>query len=206
MQSEAIHVSRSPVTLRDALPTDAGDLADLWSEVLRRGDQAVRRADVEGIVLATDGDPAARLVLAEYDGQFAGAVLLRVTTATALNLEPMVQVVAPSVLPRFRRRGVGRALMEAAVGFAEEHAVAYVVTASPASSREANRFMTRLGLGARATLRVGTTSVLRARLSAARPSSPLTHGRTTTGGRHIGQVLAARRSMRAQHNPSAGAL
>ena len=58
-----------------------------------------------------------------------------------------MQAISPHVFPEFRRHGVGRALMEAAVAFAEELGIAHVATAVVAGSRDANRFMARLALG-----------------------------------------------------------
>ena len=67
-------------------------------------------------------------------GGAAGAVLLQVATLTPLNLEPTVQIVSPHVFPAFRRRGVGRALMDSAVGFAEELGVDHVASGSSSAS------------------------------------------------------------------------
>ena len=50
----------------------------------------------------------------------------RPTTFSPINLEPVVQVVSPHVLPEFRRHGIGSALMQAAVEFAEELGIAHV--------------------------------------------------------------------------------
>ena len=50
-----------------------------------------------------------RIVVAEVDGQVVGAVHLRATTLTPINLEPVVQAISPHVLPDFRRHGVGSA-------------------------------------------------------------------------------------------------
>ncbi len=143
------------------------------------------------------------MVVAEYDGHLAGAVFLRIGTLTPLHLEPIVQVISPHVFPQFRRRGVGRALMEAAAGFAEEHSVAHVGTASLSTSREANRFMARLGLSPHATLRVASTQMLRSKLSGQRISDPRLSPRQP--GRQMGQILAARRSMRRSQTLAASA-
>lgn len=185
-------MTRSPVLLRCAVPEDAPFLAELWSDAMRRCDAEDLVADAATIIdraAATDGE---RLVVAELDGRPAGAVLLRLDTLTPVNLEPVVQTVSPHVLPAYRRHGVGRALMEAAVGLAEELGVAHVVTGSAHSSREAHRFMARLALSPMATLRVAPTAVVRAKLVAQRPALRGAHGR------QLGQVLAARRAVRRQ--------
>ena len=127
--------------------------------------------------------------------EVAGAVHLRCTTMSPINLEPLVQAISPHVFPQFRRRGVGRALMEAAVSYAEELGIGYVATAATSGSRDANRFMARLALGPQAVLRVAATPLVRAKLTAQRPAV------TGSGGRPLTQVLAARRSMRRSGQP-----
>lgn len=180
-------MSRSPITLRDATLADVEVLVEVWQDVLRRVERHEQAADLTHVIERVD--PALeRLLVAEYDGQVAGAVYLRATTATPLNLEPLVQAVSPHVLPAYRRRGVGRALMEAAATFAEERGIGHVGSGALSVSRDANRFLARLGLGPQAVLRAGATATLRSRLEALRPGQ----GRA----RQISQVLAARRSQR----------
>ncbi len=183
-------MTRSPVTLRDANRDDVARLGDLWGQIVRRSDEQDPLADLSEIVDRVLQRDDQRIVVAEYDGQFAGAVLLRIAPLTPLHLEPVVQIISPEVLPEFRRRGVGRALMESAASFAEEHAIAHVGTASLSRSREANRFMARLGLSPHATLRVTSTQLLRSKLTGQRAADP------RQPGRQMGQILAARRSLR----------
>ena len=183
-------MSRSLVFLRDAVCSDAARLAELWVDVVRRGDLADQTADLERIVEESSADPDQRLLVAEYDGQLAGGVHLRLTTVTPLNLDLSVQVMSPHVFPEYRRHGVGRALMDAAVTWAEEHGAAHIATAAAASSRDANRFMARLGLAPMATLRLAPTTAVRAKRTAQRP--PVAR----VPARHLSHVLAVRRSMR----------
>ena len=183
-------MTRSLVALRGAMPSDAPLLTELWTEVLRRADPEEQLADMVAIIESAAASGDERLVVAEYDGEVAGAVHLRITTMTPLNLEPVVLAVSPHVFPRYRRHGVGRALMDSAVSFAEEHGIGHVATAASAGSRDANRFMARLSLGPQAVLRVATTHAVRSKLTAQRPSVQRSNGRQLT------QVLAARRSMR----------
>jgi GNAT superfamily N-acetyltransferase len=183
-------MSRSLVSLRSALPSDATVLSELWSEVVRRAEPEDQLADLVAIIETAAASEHERLVVAEYDGEVAGAVHLRVTTMTPINLEPVVQAVSPHVLPRYRRRGVGRALMDAAVSYAEEVGVGHVVTAASSGSRDANRFMARLALGPWATLRVASTPMLRSKVTAQHPTLHRSRGR------RLPQVVAVRRSMR----------
>ncbi|MCD4526393.1 GNAT family N-acetyltransferase [Nocardioides sp. cx-173] len=182
-------MSRSLVSLREAELPDAPVLVELWADGLRRADRQDQEADLELIIKGASASPEQRLIVAEYDGRLAGAILLRVAPLSALNLEQTVQAVSPHVFPQYRRHGIGRALMECAVGFAEELGVAHVATAATSGSRDANRFMARLALGPHATLRLAPTAAVRAKLTAQRPA-------LAGNGRQLTRVLAARRSMR----------
>lgn len=186
-------MSRTLVSLRAAELDDAPFLVELWATSLRKAEPTELVADVEQLVKAAADSAEHRVVLAEYDGQPAGAVYLRIATLTPLNLEPTVQVLAPGVVPQFRRHGIGRLLMEAATTFAEEAGIPQVSTAVSAGSRDGNRFMARLALGPLATYRSAPTAMVRARLTAQRPLSVTT---APGGGRHLPRVLAARRSAR----------
>jgi ribosomal protein S18 acetylase RimI-like enzyme len=184
-------MSRSLVSLRYAELSDAPTLAELWADALRRVDHQDQVADLEQVIKAASESPEQKIVVAEYDGQVAGAVFIGVTTLSPINLEPCVQAISPHVFPQFRRHGVGRTLMECAVSFAEELGIAHVASAAASASRDGNRFMARLALGPQAVLRVATTHAVRTKLTAQRPTFD-----RTGGGRHLTQVLAARRSQR----------
>lgn len=178
------------VSLRNAELSDAPVLAELWSEVLRRADHHDQVHELELIIKSAGDSAEERVVVADFDGGLAGAVYLRATTVSPLNLDPVVQVLSPYVFPHCRRHGVGRALMDSAVTFAEEIGVGHVMTAATHSSRDGNRFMARLGFGPHAMMRLAPTHLVRAKLTAQRPEL------ATGSGRHLTRVLAARRSMR----------
>jgi GNAT superfamily N-acetyltransferase len=177
-------MSRSLLSLRDATLADAEHLAELWQPFLRRGAD-VQLNDLATVIERLGDHPGERLVVAEYDGEFAGAAFLRATTYSPVNPEPVVQVHNAAVVAAFRHRGVGKALVESAVTWAEELGIGHVATATSSGSREANRFMARLALGPQAVLRMAPTPAVRAKLAARNP-----------GARQVTQVLAVRRSLR----------
>ncbi|MCL8027543.1 GNAT family N-acetyltransferase [Nocardioides bruguierae] len=162
-------MTRSEVSLRDAVVEDALFLAEVWAGGLARGDVADQVAHLEVLVKTVTQTPVERLVVAEVAGEPAGAVLLRVAPVSPINPDLVVQAVALQVLVRFRRTGVGRRLLAAAADFADAHGVASVVTAAAATSREGNRFMARLGLAPAAVVRGAPAHQLRAKIDAQEP-------------------------------------
>jgi GNAT superfamily N-acetyltransferase len=184
-------MTRSLVSLRDATLADVVHLADLWQPYLRRGGEE-HLHDLATAIEQLGSRPGERLVVAEHDGEFAGAVFLRAAPYSPVNPEPVLQAHNAAVVPSHRKRGVGKALMECAVTWAEELGIGHVATATSSGSREANRFMARLALGPQAVLRMAPTPVVRSKLSARYPAA-----------RQVTQVLAARRSLR--HTRSASA-
>jgi predicted N-acetyltransferase YhbS len=182
---------RAQVLLRSAVAEDAEALVALWDTVMRRADHAQQVEDVREVVDRASATPEDRIVVAEVDGHVVGAVHLRATTLSPINLEPVVQAISPHVLADYRRHGIGTALMGAAVAFAEELGIAHVGTAVNSGARDSNRFMARLALGPAATLRVASTMTVKGRLAPTRES---VIGRV--GGRQLTHLVAARRSMR----------
>jgi GNAT superfamily N-acetyltransferase len=197
-------MSRQPVTMRQATNGDVPFLVELWSDQLRRADRQDQVHDLEMIVKEAAESAERRLLVAEYDGDPAGAVLLRVVTMTPLNLEPTVQAIAPHVTPSYRGKGIGSALMEAAVQWADDLGIAHIASAAPSGSRTGNRFMARLSLGPQATLRASSTSLVRAKLAALQPPTARVQDRIASR-RHLGQVLAVRRQLSRRTSGDSGA-
>lgn len=190
-------MSRPSVHVRGVRYDDAEELLALWQPPMRPAPGEEPRAEVESVlrkVLASDRET---IVVAEYGGRIAGGLHLRIGSFGPLATEQAVFASHLCVAPDFRRRGVARSLMEAATTWAEEHAVAHVVALSAVGSREGNRFMARLGLTPAATVRISSTSALRAKLPVEVPGmAPMS--RPTAGSRQLGMVIAQRRSLRRQ--------
>lgn len=184
-------MSRMQVELREAQPDDALFLAELWSDSLRRTDAQEQVADLETIIKGAAASPELAVLIAEYDGVPAGAVYLRLATVSPLNLEPTLQMFSLTVAQAFRRKGIGHALLDGAVSFAEEAGAPLLATAASSASRDGNRFLARLGFGPQAVWRVALVPTVRAKLTALLPVSQRRRPASRTS-----LVLAARRSMR----------
>src|SRR6476659_10491476 len=96
-------MSRSLVALRDAALSDVECLAELWQPFLRRGSADEALVDVATAVERLGDRPGERLVVAEYDGEFAGAVFLKATAYSPVNTELVIQVNNLSVLDISRK-------------------------------------------------------------------------------------------------------
>lgn len=185
---------RSPVHVRDARPDDVDDLIEVWAT---RGSERVPappvRQEAVASVARIAADPDQRLLVASIDDRIAGAVLLTRAPLSPIHGDTAVLVLHLQVREEFRRHGVGRCFMEAAVTWAEEEDTAHVVAAASAGSRDANRFMARLGLGQIAVMRGATVTSMRAKLPLEPPAVARVGARNH---RNVGQVIVQRRSLR----------
>jgi GNAT superfamily N-acetyltransferase len=170
---------------------------EVWSDVRRkhcdRRLEEAADADAATAVARIAADPDQRLLVAVLNRRVVGAAHLMRAPVSPLHTELAVYVSNLFVLPAFRRRGAGRALVEAALCWAEEKDTAHVLAAASAFSRDANRFMARLGLSQIAVVRGATVAALRARLPVEPPAAARIGVRDTYS---VGHVLAKRRSQR----------
>ena len=191
-------MSRNPLHVRDATPDDAEALLSIFAEFSKR--TYSERFPLEAPVIETANaviriaaDPNQRLVLGVLGGEAIGAMHLVRAPMSPIHAEHAIHITHLHVLEDHRRRGVGRALIEAAVTWAEDRHAGHVLAAASASSRDANRFMARLGLAQIAMVRGATVSTLRAKLPVEPPAAARVGGRSH---RSVGTVLAQRRSLR----------
>lgn len=189
-------MSRCPAQVRQAVEADAAELAELWSGLTRRGSHADILLEARAAIRRTVGREHERIIVAVHLGSVVGAAHLTIGEISPISSETVLRVSHLSVDPDMRRRGVGRALMDAALTFAEECGVAHIMAASASNSRDANRFMARLGLAQIACVRVASTTAMRAKLPAEMPAAFLRGAQNSN--RQLDRVLAARRSMRRQ--------
>jgi len=192
-------VLRSAVVVRDAVPDDVDALREVFAGAAGPVVDETP-GEAASAVASIAADPDRRLLVALLDGRVAGAAQLVRTSLSPLQAASAVHVIHLHVLDDCRRHGVGTALMEATVSWAEEKDTPHVLAAAAVGSRDANRFMARLGLGQVAVVRAASVATLRAKLPVEPPAICMTDNRHH---RMVGQVLARRRSMRrAQTKPS----
>jgi GNAT superfamily N-acetyltransferase len=146
-------VTRPSVTVRDAGPDDLPALMAMWQELRDLGgrlERSMPQATEDGVLdrlRTVSDDPASRALVAVLDGQPAGLAVLTCTAYAALFDQTAVHVHYLHVREGSRRRGVGRALLAAAVSFADEVGAEHVITSVLPQLRETQRFYARLGFG-----------------------------------------------------------
>jgi GNAT superfamily N-acetyltransferase len=110
-----------------------------------------------------------RTMLAAVDelGGIVGLLVARQDEIGAIDLTPVLHVSHLMVAPKQRRRGVGRMLLTAVVHVADERGLEHVLATAGSGSREANRYLARLGFAPLVVHRIAATSVLRRALGMA---------------------------------------
>jgi GNAT superfamily N-acetyltransferase len=143
----------------------------MWDELRRMGSrlERVMPAADENAVLdrlsAVEHDPGSRALVAVVDGEVAGMTVLSITPYAPLFDQQAVHAHYLHVREGFRRKGVGKALLGAAVAFADESGAEHVITSVLPQMRETQRFYARLGFGPVVVRRSAPVSVLRRRLA-----------------------------------------
>lgn len=165
-------MSRPTVAVRAACPDDVTALVAMWTELRALGgrmERAMPPVSEDGVMdrlRAVEADPGSKVLVAEVDGQVAGLAVLTTSAYAPLFDQTAVHLPYLHVRDGFRRRGVGKALLAAATGFADELGAEHLIASVLPQLRDTNRFYARLGFGPVVVRRAVPVSVLRRRLAA----------------------------------------
>ncbi len=182
-------MTRPALAVREATLDDVPALLGMWAELRDIGGRMERLipgpddAALRQRLAAVASDPESCALVATVDGEVAGMVLLTATDYAPLFEQRAVHTHYLHVRDGFRRRGVGKALLCAAVNYADEVGAEHILTSVLPQMRDTQRFYARLGFGLVVVRRSAPVSVLRRRLA---PS-----GTAVTDN-----LLARRRSLR----------
>jgi len=138
-------------------------------------------------------DPDRRVLVAVDDGtdEVLGLTILVPDALGALLDERAVYLSHALVARQHQRRGAGRALVAAAVGYADENGYDHLVVGVAPGVREANRFYARLGFVPMMTKRIASVAVLRRSLGPADPVAELRRSAVRRRSR-VGDLLPPR--------------
>lgn len=161
-------MSRTNVRVRPAEPADAPELARL----ARQLDPSLGTFSGHGLVDDSAEHVTRRLrdliadaecvLLAAIDESgIVGLLAGRRYELGTIEATPTLHVSHLLVHPRVRRKGVGRTLLSAAVHVAEENGFDRVLATAGSGSREANRYLARLGFAPLVVARIASTTTLR---------------------------------------------
>lgn len=174
-------MTRPSVAVRDARPEDLPALMAMWDELREVGSRLERVmpvADEAGVLERLElvtADPGSRALVAVVDDEVAGMTVLTATAYAPLFDQRAVHAHYLHVRDGFRRQGVGKALLAAAVTFAEDAGAEHVLTSVMPQMRDTQRFYARLGFGPVVVRRSVPVSVLRRRLSGGGATSLTEH-------------------------------
>ena len=97
----------------------------------------------------------------DHSGTAVGLLVAKMDEIGAIDLTPALHVTHLLVAPSHRRRGIGRTLLAATVHLADERGVDRILATAASGSREANRYLARLGFAPLVVHRVTSTAALR---------------------------------------------
>jgi GNAT superfamily N-acetyltransferase len=183
-------MSRCALEIRDARPEDVAEVLRLWAHDRRTAEESTPRpmGEAKRALAQIAADPDERMLLGFVEGTLVAGVHLRRAPLSPLHTESAVHTSYLQVHPEHRRRGYAKALLDAALSWAEEKDVTHITAITNSNSRDTNRFLARLGLATAATLRIASTATVRRKLN---PEPIHTHD----SRRQLGRVLAQRRSI-----------
>lgn len=147
------------------------------------------------MLLAVDDPPAAGAAQERpADGEIVGMAVLSVDEVSATIAVPGVHVTNLMVAAGHRRRGIGRALLAAAVRYADSHGIDHLAVAVLAEDRETHRYLARLGFAPLIVRRVAPVAAVRRALNMV--DSAVERRLAPTSQRRVRRTLGAARVLR----------
>ena len=192
-------MTRTNVHIRPAEVGDVKALVGIAEKVdLARGTFSGRPLSVESpqfedrfAAIIADHERIIFVAVSEAD-EVVGFVAAREDDLATITRTPVLNVSHLIVLPKFRKKGVGRALLAAVVQLADDRGVDHVTATAGTGARDANRYLARLGFAPLVIRRIAPTSVLHRSLGMADSSDKLALARRIRAGRSARPARPAR--------------
>ncbi len=141
--------------IRPAEERDVTRIVELYRELTITDSEVEHRRDptlahYQRVFAEIRADPRQRLFVAEVEGGVAGTIVLLVVPNLSHNGTPWAFLENLVVTGKHRRQGLGRMLLEHAVGIARESGCHMVELCSDVRRQEAHRLYRSMGFEARA--------------------------------------------------------
>jgi GNAT superfamily N-acetyltransferase len=138
------------VIFRDAQREDLPAIVALLADDVLGAEREEAAADeaYQAAFEQVEADPRSRLIVAEADGQVAGTLQLSLLPGLSRHGMLRAQIEGVRVAAPHRGRGLGRAMIEWAIGQAREHGCGLVQLTSDKRRHDAVRFYESLGFTA----------------------------------------------------------
>ena len=177
-------MSRSHVRVRPAEHNDLTALTSLMAADPPAAPLGARQSfgRSELTELVTAHDQAVLAAVDDLTGDVVGLAVVMDDEVGAVSRSPALHVTHLAVAKKHRRRGVGRALLAATVHLAEQRGIDHILASAVTTSRDANRYLARLGFAPYVVRRIAPTAVLRRSLGLADGSDRLALIRRVRGG------------------------
>ncbi len=185
-------MSRSNVRVRLAEPEDVPALVTLAESIdLARGTFSGRPLTIDSrpqfeerfLEILANGERTIMIAINDVTDEAVGFVAVREDDLATITRTPVLHISHLIVDSKFRKRGVGRALLAAVVQLADEQGVDHVLATVGTGSRDANRYLSRLGFAPLVIRRLASTTVLRRSLGMAEAPDKLAMRRRLRAGR-----------------------
>ncbi len=153
------------IQIREVAADDLVALMPVWEEIKTENPAL----DVELLISRIDMSRKSetfRMIVAWEGPRAVGVGFVSLVDAGTWSESPSVQVSGMHVLHRARHRGVAKAILNAAMLYADRWGCGNLVAAVPPAEREANRFFARLGFAPISTRRATDVASLRKKISA----------------------------------------
>ncbi|MEO9110437.1 MAG: GNAT family N-acetyltransferase [Jatrophihabitantaceae bacterium] len=169
-------MSRLNVRVRPAEIADVAALVELTRSVdLTTGtfsgrgllDDSTDHLSARFATILANGERTLLVAVDEGTTELVGLLAARPDDIGAIDLTPVLHVSHLIVAAKQRRRGIGRALLAAAVHLAEDRGYDRVLATAASGSRDGNRYLARLGFAPLVVHRVASTATLRRTLGIA---------------------------------------
>jgi len=152
------------ILVREAVVQDLDLLLPVWEDI-NAGVSKLGAAPLESRIALSTTSEFFR-VLAAWDGEKAvGLALVSIADVGTWVEMPSLQISGLHVLRSSRHRGVAKALLNSALGYADIWGCNSIMASVPPQERDANRFFARLGFAPIATRRICDTAQLRKKIS-----------------------------------------